>query len=94
MFKQHIMDDITQSLNTMQQFIKSKVKELSKEVVQGDYEHLVEMIGHLNEVREKTTKFDFIFEPIRNKIEFLRSYDQRCPDNVEEMLEVKYCQIP
>ena len=89
MFKQHIMDDITNSLIEMQTFIKSKVKELAKEVVQGDYKHLVAMIGHLNDVREKTTKFDFIFEPIKKKIEFLSNYGQKCPEFVAEMLEVK-----
>ena len=88
MFKQHIMDDITNSLNEMQSFIKSKIKESAIEVVKGDYERLVLMIGHLNDIRTKTSKFDFIFEPIRKKIEFLKAYDQKCPDSVEEMLEV------
>ena len=88
MFKQHLMDDITNNLKELDQFIKDKVKELAQDVVEGDYEHLVAMMGHLSDIREKTSQFDFMFEPIKKKIELLKTYGQTCPDFVYEKLQV------
>ena len=88
MFKQHLMDDITNNLKELDEFIKAKVKELARDVVEGDFEHLVAMMGHLSDIREKTSQFDFMFEPIKKKIELLKTYGQTCPDFVYEKLQV------
>ena len=73
MFKQHLMDDVVNSLNELEQFIKDKDKELVKEVPEGDYSQLVSMMGHLGAVREKTTQYDTMFDPIKKKIELLKT---------------------
>ena len=89
MFKQHLMDDITNSLKELDQFIKEKDKELVKEVQEGDYNHLISMMGHLGAVREKTVQYDTMFDPIKKKIELLKTYGQECPDDVYDKLQVK-----
>jgi dynein heavy chain len=61
---------------------------LSKEVKDGDYTHLVQMMGNLGDVREKTSQYDGMFEPIKNKIELLKTYGQEVPDDVYEKLQV------
>jgi dynein heavy chain len=69
-------------------FIKEKDKTLVKEVKEGDFENLVAMMGHLGTVRDKMNQYDNMFDPIKKKIELLKSYDQEVPDDVFERLQV------
>ncbi len=71
----------------MDEFIKAKDGHLAKEV--NDYDHLVQMMGNLGDVRERTPIYDCMFEPIKNKIELLKAYGQEVPDDVYEKLQVK-----
>ena len=88
MFKQHLMDDVTSSLKELDEFIKQKDKHLVKEVNEGEYENLVEMMGHLGAVREKTAIYDNMFDPLKKKIELLKAYGQEVPDDVFDRLQV------
>lgn len=87
MFKQHLMDDVVNSLKELDDFVRSKDVHLAKEVTDGDYTHLVSMMGHLGEIREKTVYYDTMFEPIKNKIELLKSYGQEVADEIYEKLQ-------
>jgi dynein heavy chain len=87
MFKQHLMDDVTNSLKNLDEFILEEDKVLVNEVKEGDYNHLVAMMGHLGQVREKTPVYDTMFEPIKNKIELLKAYGQEVPDDVYDKLQ-------
>ncbi|CAF0714705.1 unnamed protein product [Brachionus calyciflorus] len=87
MFKQHLMEDVTNSLKDLDEFIKEKDKNLAKEVKEGDYDNLVAMMGHLGAVREKTATYDNMFDPIKKKIELLKAYGQEAPDDVYEKLQ-------
>ena len=89
MFKQHLMDDIVNSLGELDQFIKAKDKELVKDVPAGDYANLVAMMGHLGAVREKTTQYDTMFDPIKKKIDLLKTYGQEVSDDVYDKLAVR-----
>jgi dynein heavy chain len=93
MFKQHLMDDITNSLKELDEFIRDKDKELAKEVKEDDYNHLISMMGHLGAVREKTAQYDTMFDPIKKKIELLKAYGQECPDDVYDKLQVRYLSV-
>lgn len=88
MFKQHLMDDVTNSLKELDEFIREKDKSLVKEVKEGEFESLVSMMGHLGTVREKTNTYDNMFDPVKKKIELLKSYNQEVPDDVFERLQV------
>ena len=90
MFKQHLMDDITNSLKDLDEFVREKDKYLVREVAEGDYKSLVDMMGHLGGVREKTNTYDNMFDPLKKKIELLKSYGQEVPDDVYEKLQVKF----
>ena len=78
------------SLKELDDFIKEKDKHLVNEVKEGDFEHLVDMMGHLGQVREKTAMYDNMFEPIKKKIELLKNYGQEVPDDVYDKLQVIY----
>jgi len=77
-------------LKELDEFIKEKDKHLVKEVKEGDFEHLVAMMGHLGAVREKTNTYDNMFDPIKKKIELLKAYGQEVPDDVYEKLQVGF----
>ncbi len=74
-------------MKELDQFIKEKDKALIRDVRKGDYRALVAMMGHLAAVREKAALFDNMFDPIKKKIELLKTYDQEIPDDVYERLQ-------
>ena len=88
MFKQHLIDHVTNSLNDLAEFIKVADAGLSKEVEDGDYSGLVECMGHLMAVKERQATTDEMFEPLKHTIELLRQYGQELPDEVHQQLQV------
>ncbi len=77
------------SLKELDDFIKEKDKHLIKEVPEGNYKNLTEMMGHLGAVRGNTEKYDGMFDPLKKKIELLKSYGQEVPDDVYLKLTVR-----
>jgi dynein heavy chain len=88
MFKQYLMDDVVNRLNELDQFTKEKDREFIREVPVDDYDRLVVMMGHLKEVRDKTAQYDTMFDPIKDEIELLKSYDREISDDVYDKLAV------
>ena len=64
-----------------------------KDVKEGDFENLVAMMGHLGTVRDKMNQYDNMFDPIKKKVELLKSYGQEVPDDVFERLQVLFFMI-
>lgn len=56
----------------MKEFIKVSDVGLGKTVEEGDYNGLVECMGHLMAVREKAETTDGMFEPLRETIDLLK----------------------
>lgn len=63
---------------------------LSKDVKAGDYDHLVETMQLLGDVKDRQAETDKIFEPLGKTIELLQSYNQEMPESVHHLLEVCY----
>ncbi|KAM9371423.1 dynein axonemal heavy chain 9-like [Phaethornis superciliosus] len=87
MFKQHLVDHVTHSLADLDEFIKTADKGLSKKVEKGDYDGLVEIMGHLLAVKERQSATDAMFEPLKQTIQLLKTYEQQLPEEVYEQLE-------
>uniref|UniRef100_A0A3B3RIQ7 Dynein axonemal heavy chain 17 n=1 Tax=Paramormyrops kingsleyae TaxID=1676925 RepID=A0A3B3RIQ7_9TELE len=87
MFKQHLIDHVTNSLSDLEKFIKVAEKQLSRKVEEGDYSGLVEVMGHLMAVRERQNSTDEMFEPLQHTIELLKTYEQELPEEVYKQLE-------
>ncbi|CAM4557085.1 unnamed protein product [Lepidochelys kempii] len=87
MFKQHLIDHVTHSLANLEEFIKNADRGLNKEVEKGDYDGLVEIMGHLMAVKERQTSTDEMFEPLKQTIELLKIYEQELTDEVYKQLE-------
>ena len=87
MFKQHLIDHVTNSLIDLDQFIKVADAGLCVEVKEGDYEGLVTCMGHLMAVKDRQATTDEMFEPLKQTIELLRQYGQELPDEVHQQLQ-------
>ncbi|XP_064351341.1 dynein axonemal heavy chain 9 [Camelus dromedarius] len=87
MFKQHLVDYVTHSLADLEAFIKNSENGLLKKVEKGDFKGLVEIMGHLVAVKERQSSTDEMFEPLKQTIELLRTYEQELPETVFKQLE-------
>lgn len=76
------------SLSDLDEFIKTSDKGLSKKVEKGDYDGLVEIMGHLLAVKERHSVTDAMFEPLKQTVELLKAYEQELPEEVYKQLEV------
>ena len=76
------------SLNDLEEFIKVAKSGLSVEVGEDDYDGLVGVMGHLLAVKDRQASTDNMFEPLKETIELLHSYDQVMSDAVHQQLEV------
>lgn len=76
------------SLKDLETFIEVTSKGLAEDVVEGDYDKLVEVMGHLIAVKDRQPNTDNMFEPLKQTIELLATYDQEMSETVHQQLEV------
>ncbi|XP_056325895.1 dynein heavy chain 9, axonemal [Danio aesculapii] len=88
MFKQHLIDHVTNSLSDLEEFIRLTEAGLGQKVEEGDYGGLVEIMGFLMAVKERQSSTDEMFEPLQQTIDLLKTYEQELPDVVYKQLEV------
>ena len=74
----------------MKEFIKVTDEGLRIEVVDGDYNGLVECMGHLMAVKDRQATTDEMFEPLKQTIELLKTYNQEMPEEVHTQLQVSF----
>lgn len=87
MFKQHLIDHVTNSLQDLAGFIKTADAGLTKPVEEGDYDGLVECMGHLMAVKDRSASTDAMFEPLKQSIELLKLYDQELSEETHSLLQ-------
>ncbi|KAK3091630.1 hypothetical protein FSP39_021358 [Pinctada imbricata] len=87
MFKQHLIDHVTNSLKELAEFIKTTDGGMLKPVEEGDYKGLVECMGFLFAVKDRQATTDEMFEPLKQTIELLKTYDQEMPEEVHQQLQ-------
>ncbi|KAL3857821.1 hypothetical protein ACJMK2_012454, partial [Sinanodonta woodiana] len=86
MFKQHLIDHVIHSLKELHEFIKVTDSGLLKPVEEGDYGGLVHCMGYLFAVKDRQQKTDEMFEPLKQTIDLLKTYDQEMPEEVHMQL--------
>nr|XP_025719696.1 dynein heavy chain 9, axonemal [Callorhinus ursinus] len=86
-FKQHLVDYVTNSLADLEVFIKNSECGMLKKVEKGDFEGLIEVMGHLLALKERQSSIDEMFEPLQQTIELLKTYEQELPEMVFKQLE-------
>ncbi|OXB61088.1 hypothetical protein ASZ78_013651 [Callipepla squamata] len=85
--RQHLTDRVTSSLQELEAFIKEATAGLSKLVQEGDYEGLVEVMGHLLRVKDRQAATDGMFEPLKEIITLLSTYGEEMPEEVHQQLQ-------
>ena len=68
-------------------FIKKASAGLACMVEEGDYDSLVGVMMHLLAVKDRQAATDNMFEPLKQTIELLKSYDQELSDDVHQQLQ-------
>lgn len=63
---------------------------LQKELKEGDYNGLIDVMIHLLAVRDRQATTDELFKPLKDTIRLLESYEQKMPDHIYVLVEVLY----
>lgn len=82
MFKEHLVDRVTNNLCDLAEFIRKADEGLLQTVKEGDYEGLVNIMAYLMHVKERAVVTDEMFEPMQETIELLKYYDMDIPEEV------------
>lgn len=87
MFKNHLVARVTNSLIDLGNFIRAADEQLLQQVVEGDYDGLVNIMAYLLNVKERAVTTDEMFEPMQEIINLLKFYDQDIPEEVNVLLQ-------
>uniref|UniRef100_A0A670JQ67 Dynein axonemal heavy chain 11 n=1 Tax=Podarcis muralis TaxID=64176 RepID=A0A670JQ67_PODMU len=87
MFKEYLLRFVIDSLADLEEFIKMTDVGLQKELKEGDYDGLIDVMVHLLAVRNRQAATDELFEPLKDTIMLLESYGQKMPDHVYVQVE-------
>ncbi len=60
---------------------------MGREVKEGDYDALLAVMNYLGKVRDRRAKTDTMFEPIKETIELLKTYDVEFPEEIYVQLQ-------
>ncbi|NXJ22597.1 DYH17 protein, partial [Dicrurus megarhynchus] len=85
--RQYLAQHVTSSLQELQDFIQESTAGLSKPLEEGDYEALVEVMGHLARVRERQEVTDNMFEPLKETVALLKTYGDKMPEEIHLQLQ-------
>lgn len=87
MFKNHLVDRVTNSLIDLANFIRRADEQLLQQVAEGDYDGLVNIMAYLLNVKERAVTTDEMFEPMQEIINLLKFYDMDIPEEVNVLLQ-------
>lgn len=87
MFKNHLVDRVTNSLIDLATFIRCADEQLLQQIIEGDYDGLVNIMAYLMNVKERAIATDDMFEPMQEIIDLLKYYDQDIPEEVNVLLQ-------
>ncbi|KAM4697873.1 dynein axonemal heavy chain 11-like [Rhinophrynus dorsalis] len=86
MFKEHLLNHVTCSVNKLDEFIQRTEKGLGNKVKGEDYSVLMETMSHLMAIRDKPST-DEHFRHLKATAELLQCYGQDLPDHIYSQLE-------
>nr|XP_048307819.1 dynein axonemal heavy chain 17 [Myodes glareolus] len=80
LFKRYLSNHVISSLAELEGFMTVTRSGLKKPLKEGDYDGLVEVMGHLMKVKERQVATDSMFEPLKQTIELLKTYGEEMPE--------------
>lgn len=87
MFKNHLVTRVTTTLADLANFIRRADEQLLQQIIEGDYEGLVNIMAYLLNVKERAVTTDDMFEPMQEIINLLKYYDMDIPEEVNVLLQ-------
>ncbi|XP_054702261.1 dynein axonemal heavy chain 17 [Grus americana] len=84
--RQHLARHVTTSLQELSDFIQEANAGLNKPLEEGDYDGLVEVMGHLMRVKERQATTDHMFEPLKETVALLSTYGEEMPEEIHLQL--------
>ncbi|NXU59271.1 DYH17 protein, partial [Turnix velox] len=85
--RQHLASHVTNSLQELENFIQEATTGLNKPLEEGDYDGLVEVMGHLMRVKERQVDTDGMFEPLKETVALLSTYGDEMPEEIHQQLQ-------
>ncbi|XP_071672368.1 dynein axonemal heavy chain 17 isoform X2 [Patagioenas fasciata] len=85
--RQHLSNHVTTSLQELEDFIRETNVGLSKPLQEGDYDGLVEVMGHLMRVKDRQAVTDNMFGPLKETIALLSTYGDEMPEEIHLQLQ-------
>ncbi|NWU53608.1 DYH17 protein, partial [Dromas ardeola] len=85
--RQHLASHVTNSLQELEDFIREANAGLNKPLEEGDYDGLVEVMGHLMRVKERQAETDSMFEPLKETVALLSTYGEEMPEEIHLQLQ-------
>ncbi|XP_071977799.1 dynein axonemal heavy chain 11-like isoform X1 [Engystomops pustulosus] len=86
MFKDHLLTNVTSSINELIEFIDHTAKGFSKKGEGEDHDALVEIMGHLMAIRDRSSTEEH-FRYLKSTADLLRTYGQQLPDHIYTQLQ-------
>ncbi|XP_050529246.1 dynein beta chain, ciliary-like [Daktulosphaira vitifoliae] len=87
LFKNYLVDKVVNSLRALRDFTRETDTGLLKPLEEGDYEGLVAIMGHLFKVRERQMNYDYMFEPLQEILDLLKTYEVEMPEDVYILMQ-------
>lgn len=77
-------------MKELSKFIQSTDSGLLTPIEEGDYNGMVDCMGYLYAVKERQQATDEMFEPLKQTIELLKTFEQELPEEVHLQLQVSF----
>ncbi|XP_019220092.2 LOW QUALITY PROTEIN: dynein heavy chain 11, axonemal [Oreochromis niloticus] len=87
LFKEHLLTNVTHSLDELQKFIQATVEGLNQPIAKEDNHGFVEVMSHLLAVKDRQNATDKMFEPLRETVILLEQYGVTIPDQIYWQME-------
>ncbi|XP_077976399.1 dynein beta chain, ciliary-like isoform X2 [Styela clava] len=87
MLKEYLISHVVDSLQDLEDFVHRADAGLRENIEEGDYDALVRVMGNLLAVKERQASTDNMFEPLKETVELLSSYEVEIPENAHHQIE-------
>jgi dynein heavy chain len=84
MFKQHLKDKVVNDLKELEEFITESTKSLNQEATNEDSVTLLKILKTLSSIHEREHRTDNMFEPLKEIVDLLRSYEMTFEDHIND----------
>lgn len=90
LFKQYLQDKVINDLKELEEFIHDSTMKLNQQATNEDAPTLLSILKTIAQINERSEQTDKMFEPLRQIVDVLKSYDVE----FEEFVDDHFAQLP